>query len=509
MTKTQIRLAELVTVLSLATDIGTGVPMEIMLSICLVSMRLGEVLRLSSEDLHEAYYLALMRHAGCTADSVHAAELMGNELGTFRAWININPTQPLQVMNALWRDIIDQNRPMIQRFGLFIRTLSELPLVATARCEVAQQLAARLELDEGIQSGLRQFTERWDGGGFPHKLKEEEIQLPVRVAQVAHDAVILKHFFGVEATINAMRSRSGVTLDPRICEILCTQANTMLEVPPSLRDEVLACEPGLHKRLTVAQLESATRALADFADLQTPFSTGHSTAVGALVEEAARQCDLTESEVVHARHAGYLHDLGRVGISAAIWNKAGPLSDAEWERIRLHPYYTQRILSQPRPLAELGKVAGAHHEMLDGSGYPRNLTANELTSVMCLLSVAEVYQTMIENHPSRAALSPEQAADELKREIRAGRLDGEAVNAVLAAAGHKTPKVRGQRVADLTEREIEVLRLLAHGHTNPEIGQHLTIARKTVSRHLENIYSKLNVSTRAAATYFAMQHHIV
>ena len=256
-------------------------------------------------------------------------------------------------------------------------------------------------------------------------------------------------------------------------------------------------------------MESATRALADFTDLQTPFSTGHSTAVGALAEEAARQCRLIDSDVTLARRAGHLHDIGRVGISAAVWGKTGSLSEADWVRVRLHPYYTQRILAQPETLAKLGSVACTHHERLDGSGYHRNLSANQLTPVMHLLAAAEMYQAMIEKRPYRAALSPEQAADELKHEARAGRLDGEAVKAVLAAAGHRTPHIHRQRVADLTEREIEVLRLVAHGHTNPEIAQHLTIARKTVSRHLESIYSKLNVSTRAAATYFAMQHHIV
>jgi HD-GYP domain-containing protein (c-di-GMP phosphodiesterase class II) len=509
MATTQIRLAELVTALSLATDIGVGMPMEIMLSTCLVSVRLGEALHLSDTELRQAYYLALMRHAGCTADSPRAAELMGNELGTFREWISINPRQPLQIMNVMWRGVIDQSRPTFERFGLFIRTMSELPVVATARCEVAQQLAARLELDEYIQSGLRQFTERWDGHGFPHKLKGEAILLPVRVAQVAHDAVILHHFFGMEAVIAAMRERAGVTHDPHICEVLCTQTGTLLEIPPSLRDKVLACEPEPRHMLTDEQMESATRALADFADLQTPFSIGHSTAVGALAEEAARHCHQTDSDVTLVRRAGHLHDIGRVGISAAIWGKAGPLSEADWERVRLHPYYTQRILAQPQALAKLGAVASTHHERLDGSGYHRNLSANQLTPLMRLLATADMYQAKIEKRPYRAAFSPEEAADELKREARAGRLDGEAVNAVLAAAGHRTPHVRRQRVADLTEREIEVLRLVAHGYTNPEIAQHLTIARKTVSRHLESIYSKLNVSTRAAATYFAMQHHLV
>jgi len=509
MTTPQLRLAELVTALSLATDIGVGVPMEMMLSACLVSVRLGEALHLSDDELRQAYYLALMRHAGCTADSLHAAELMGDELGTFRDWIGINPTQLLQVMNVMWRGIIDQNQPTLKRFSLFIRSMFELPLIAVARCEVAQQLAGRLEFDQRIQTGLRQFTERWDGQGFPHKLRGEAIMLPVRVAQLAHDAVIIHHFFGAEAATTAMRERAGVTVDPTIVELFCARAPTILEMPNSLRDQVLACEPGPRQMLTAQQMESATRALADFADLQTPFSTGHSAAVARLVEEAARHYHLPARDITLVRQAGYLHDIGRVGISASIWGKAGPLSEAEWERVRLHPYYTQRILAHPQSLAELAAIACTHHERLDGSGYHRGLLVSQLTPAMCLLAAAESYQAMLETRPYRAARSPEQAANELKREVRAGRLDGETVNAVLAAAGHQIPETRRQRVADLTEREIEVLRLVAHGHTNPEIAQHLIISPKTVSRHLENIFSKLNVSTRAGATYFAMQYFIV
>jgi HD-GYP domain-containing protein (c-di-GMP phosphodiesterase class II) len=320
--------------------------------------------------------------------------------------------------------------------------------------------------------------------------------------------VILRHFFGVEAAITAMRERAGIVHDPAISDVFCARAAAILEMPQSLRDHVLACEPAPRRTLTDEQMEAATRALADFADLQTPFSIGHSTAVATLAQEAARQCRLADSTVTLVRRAGHLHDIGRVGISASVWGRSGPLSEADWERVRLHPYYTQRILTHPQALAALGAVGGAHHERLDGSGYHRNLSAHLLTPAMCLLAAAEMYQAMIETRPYRAALAPEHAADELKREARAGRLDGEAVNAVLAAAGHRTPEVRRQRVADLTEREIEVLRLVAHGHTNPEIAHRLTISRKTVSRHLESIYSKLNVSTRAAATYFAMQHSI-
>lgn len=505
----QLRLAELVTALSLATDIGSGMPMEMMLASCLVSVRLGEALGLSDDELRQAYYIALLRHAGCTAEAPLMDELMGDTLARTPAYYSINPKQPLQTMNLIWRSIIDQQQPALARFGLFMRFMAELPQIITAHCEVAQQLAARLNLEETVQVGLRQTGERWDGAGFPNKLKGEAILLPVRVAQVAHDALIINHFFGPEAALAAMRERGGATLDPAIAEAFCARAASFLEMPRALRDEVLACEPGPRRMLDEDQIDSATHALADFADLQTPFSTGHSAAVAALAEEAACQCRLPNSEVRLLRRAGHLHDIGRVGVSAGVWGKAGPLSEADWERVRLHPYYAQRILAQPEALAELGAVASAHHERLDGSGYHRNLPANMLTPAMCLLAAAETYRAMIETRPYRAALSPEQAADELKREARAGRLDGEAVNAVLTAAGHATPGVRRQRLADLTEREIEVLRLVARGHTNPKIAQHLTISPKTVSRHLESIYSKIDVSTRSSATYFAMQHHLV
>jgi HD-GYP domain-containing protein (c-di-GMP phosphodiesterase class II) len=472
-------------------------------------MRLGEALGLTDDELREVYYLVLLRHAGCTAESPRSAELMGDELGPIREWISINPAQPLQMMGIIWRSIVDQSRPMPERIGLFMRFLSELPMIVIAHCEVAQQLAARLGFDERIQAGLKQLPERWDGNGIPAKLKHDAILRPVRVAQVGREVVVLNHFFGMEAAVAAVRERAGATLDPAVVETFCTQPARMLEVSPSLRDMVLAAEPKPHRLLTDDQLEAATRALGDIADLQTPFSTSHSTAIGGLAASAARQCRMAESEVTLVRRAGYLHDIGRMGVSAGIWGKPGPLSEADWERVRLHPYYAQRILAQPAALAEIGAVAAAHHERLDGSGYHRNLPATMLTPAMRILAAAEVYQAMIEARPHRAALSPDNAADTLRREARAGHLDGDAVNAVLAAAGHATPQVRRQRVADLTDRELEVLRLLARGLSNPAIAEQLVLSRKTVSRHLESIYSKIGVSTRAAATYFAMHHHLL
>jgi DNA-binding CsgD family transcriptional regulator len=209
------------------------------------------------------------------------------------------------------------------------------------------------------------------------------------------------------------------------------------------------------------------------------------------------------------RHAALLHDLGRVGISNAIWDKPGPLDAAEWERVRLHPYYTERALARAPALAELGELGGAHHERLDGSGYHRRLRAESLPTSARLIAAADVYHALTEDRPYRAAFSGESAAAVLREEVRGGRLDAQAAEAVLEAAGHRAAPGRRAWPAGLTDREVEVLRALARGGSNKAIAQALGLSPKTVGHHVAHVYTKAGVSTRAAATLFAMEHDLL
>lgn len=174
-----------------------------------------------------------------------------------------------------------------------------------------------------------------------------------------------------------------------------------------------------------------------------------------------------------------MHDVGRTGVSSGIWMKPEPLSERERERVRLHSYYTERVLARPALLARLGVLAAAHHERMDGSGYHRGAPGSWLPPAARILAAADVYHAMIEPRPHRPAHSPDAAAEGLRREVRAGRLDGEAVNAVLAAAGHRVFAARRSWPAGLSEREVEVLRLIARGYSMRQIAEALTIARKT------------------------------
>lgn len=224
---------------------------------------------------------------------------------------------------------------------------------------------------------------------------------------------------------------------------------------------------------------------------------------------AAAQCGLPATDVVAVRRAGLVQDLGRVGVSAGIWNKPGSLTDSEWERVRLHPYDTERIFTRSSVLAPLGVLAGLHHERLDGSGYHRQIASPQLPMAARMLAAADVYQALTEPRPHRSACTLESAADAVLREAQAGRLDHDAVNAVLSAAGHRVQTRRRSWPAGLSEREVEVLRLLARGLSNRQMANSLSIAEKTVSHHIQHIYDKIDVSTRAAATLFAMRHDLL
>jgi DNA-binding CsgD family transcriptional regulator len=224
---------------------------------------------------------------------------------------------------------------------------------------------------------------------------------------------------------------------------------------------------------------------------------------------AAERCGLPAADVVAVRRAGLLHDIGRVGVSAGIWTKPGPLSDREWEQVRLHSYYTERVLARPGALAKLGALASYHHERLDGSGYHRGAPAAIQSPAARILAVADAYQAMTELRPHRPAWTPDLAAEQLRREATAGRLDGAAVDGVLGAAGLRAGPPRREYAAGLSEREVEVLRLLARGNSIKQIAETLVLAPKTVDNHIQHIYNKIGVSTRAGATLFAIEQNLL
>jgi HD-GYP domain-containing protein (c-di-GMP phosphodiesterase class II) len=508
----RLRLAEMIAALSVAVDLGLGMPAEAGLRSCVLAVELGAGLGLGDSELVGTYYTALLRLVGCTSTAHVEVRVFGDELGTF-PWMATVDTRPLPFLAALVGNLGAGEPPLARarRVGSVLRGMPSLMNATQSHCEVGQRLAERLGLAATLRDALFQVFERWDGLGRPAGLKGEAIAPTARLASFAYDVVLYHQLGGEEAAAAMARETAGRKHDLGVAELyrrLAPRLRGCLD-EGSAWERVLAAEPGTRPWLAGPDTDRAIRAIADFADLKAPCLSGHSSGVAALASAAAERCGLPTGEVVSLRRAALLHDLGRVGVSAAIWNKPGRLTESEWERVRLHPYYTERVLARSGPLASLGQLAGRHHERLDGSGYHRGLPSAMQPAASRLLAAADAYRAMREPRPHREALSAEAAADELKREARAGRLCPDAVAGVLAAAGHRIRPSRREWPAGLSDREVEVLRLVARGLSNRQIAERLVVSERTVHHHVEHIYDKVDVATRAAATLFAMQHDLL
>jgi DNA-binding CsgD family transcriptional regulator len=333
------------------------------------------------------------------------------------------------------------------------------------------------------------------------------VPLPARLAQLAEFVEVANRVGGVRGAKALARRRGGKQFDPALAKLVVDDGELILAGVDSATawDDVIDAEPALAITLAEAEFDPALASIANFVDLKSPYFLGHALAVAELAEAAAKALGLDETLL---RRAGLVHGLGRLGISNAIWDKRGPLGVGERERVRLQPYLTERMLGRSEALAPFAAIVAQMRERLDGSGYPLRLSGGAISRPARVLAAAEAYQAMREPRPHRPQLSAEAAAAELRADAKAGRLDPEAVEAVLGAAGHRVPRRRGGP-AGLTTREIEVLRLVARGLSNKEIAGRLVITPKTVGNHVEHIYRKIEASTRAAASLYAMQQGLL
>lgn len=509
MTPPPLRLAELVATLSIATDLGTGHPMERSLRACLLALEIGRALGCDEATRADCFYGALLRYAGCAADARHRAALFGDEIALGPEIDQVELWQVGPMVDFLHRHGFNR-LPPAELETLLATGVQRSVDAAIGTCQVGQSLAGRLGLGPGVVQALGDVFERWDGRGVPGRVHGADIALAARIVTLALDVELFYRVSGLAGVQALLRERAGGQYDPAIATLLQTQpALCAVLDAPSPWETVLAQEPGPRPQIAPAALDEALRAIADFVDLRLPMMSGHSTAVAALCTRAGALLGLAEHEVADLRRAAYVHDLGTASVSVSVWEKPGPLSADEWERVRLHPYYTERVLGRAPALAPLGRIAALHHEHLDGSGYYRQCLAPQLDRSARVLAAAEAYCGMCAPRAHRPALSPDQAAAELRQRVRAGRLDGAAVEAVLAAAGHRAAPRQAARPAGLSKREVEVLVLLARGLTNREIAEQIVIAPATVDHHIRHIYTKIGCSTRIAATLFAMEQHLL
>jgi HD-GYP domain-containing protein (c-di-GMP phosphodiesterase class II)/DNA-binding CsgD family transcriptional regulator len=507
-----VRLAELVAALSLGVDLGFGQPMEHVLRETMIALRLADRIGLEEGERSTVYYTALLVNVGCHADAHEQAKWFGDDIALKSGKYDYD----LRSMRAAaaTMSLVGSGNPPLHRFrvGLefAISGRHDFDGMIARHSAVARALAERLGLPVAVQEAVGASYEQWDGNGWPGGLAGDAIPVAARVSQFAEFVEVAHRLGGNDAALALAERRSGKQFDPALSLALRAEPEGILGGLDSAHtwNAVIEAEPALRVTLTGDDFDRALRAIADFVDLKSPYTLGHARAVAELAGATASRLGLPKDETHTLRRAGLVHDLGRLGVSNAIWDKAGPLGVGEWERVRLHPYLTERMLQQSAALAPLAAIAVQHRERLDGSGYPKGLSGAAITRSARILGAVDAYRSMREPRPHRPALTAERAATELRGDVRAGKLDAEAVAAVLAAAGHTVGR-RQDWPAGLTTREVDVLRLVARGLSSKQIATQLVISPKTARNHIEHIYAKIDASSRVAAGLFATEHGLL
>jgi HD-GYP domain-containing protein (c-di-GMP phosphodiesterase class II) len=486
--------------LSLATDLGTGQPMEHGLRTCWLSLAAAEQLGLGAAARSSVYYVALLRFLGCTSYAAETAVVAGgDDVGFNAAMAPVLMAQPSEAMRYFIGHLAEE-LPLRRRIGRVVRAVSDPGMTRRSlaqHCEVGARLAARVGLGESVCHALAHAYERWDGKGHPAGLSGEDVPVAVRIVSVARDAELWARQAGWPTAVEVLAHRRGHGYDPAVVDVVVDGGERWLaESADDPCAMVLDAEPEPVVRIDDGGLDAALAAVADFTDIKSPWLRGHSSGVAELVVAAARAAGWSEVDGALLGRAALVHDVGRVGVPNGIWDRRGPLSAGQWERVRLHPYLTDRVLRRCALLVPFAGVAAAHHERVDGSGYHRGATGEQLDAGARLLAAADTFHAMAEDRPHRSALSRTEAEAQLLGEVDAGRFGRAEVDAVLHAAGHTSSPARVTYPAGLTEREIQVLCLIARGEANKQVATALGISPKTVGRHIEHIYAKAGVSTR-------------
>ena len=508
----EARLAELVAALSLGVDLGFGQPMEHVLRECLIALRLAERLGLDDAERSTVYYAGLLVNVGCHSDAHEQAKWFGDDI-TLRSGKYDHDYRSVRAAAAAVR-LVGSGNPPLHRFRVGLEFAiwgrRDLDGMIGRHSFFARALAERLGLPQAVQDAVASTYEQWDGRGWPGALSGERIPIAARLTQVAEFVEVAHRLGGVEAATALAARRSGSQFDPDVAAALRDDPDAILGDLDSAHTwtAVIEAEPALRMTVSGAAFDDALRAIADFVDLKSPYTLGHARAVAELAAAEASRLGRPEDEIDTLRRAALVHDLGRLGVSNAIWDKPGPLGAGERERVRLHPYLTERILHQSEVLAPLAAIAVQHRERLDGSGYPRGLAGGAISRPARVLAAVDAYQSMREPRPHRSALTADEAARELREDARSGRLDPDAVDAVLAAAGHEVGR-RRDWPSGLTAREVDVLRLLARGLSSKQIATQLVITPKTARNHIEHIYAKIDASSRVGASLFATEHGLL
>jgi HD-GYP domain-containing protein (c-di-GMP phosphodiesterase class II) len=514
----ELRLGELIATFTLGQDNAFGQPLESQLRSCLLAMWTADQAGFDLELRDTVYWVALLRYLGCTGHAHEVATMFGDEIAIRAQTLVHDAGNPAEVISDAVAFATAGQSPEAREATIRMIQANAVAWSVynfASGCEVGDMLLERLDFAPRVREALQFTFERWNGNGFPAHARGEDIPVAMRVVHLSHDMEAIGRQFSPSQALDAARARRDQTYDPAIVDLFLAQGEVWFDRLAKIEpwDAVLELEPEPHRVLTGAALDDALLVAADFIDLKSPYMAGHSRRCARLAEDAALHLGLSADVVEIVRRAALVHEFGTTAIPNSIWDKPGPLTRAERDRVERHPMLTEQMLRRSSALSALNPVAAAHHEKTDGTGYHKGLKSAGLDTQAHVLTAADIYVGLTSDRADRPAHSPRDAAALLQGLSADGLLDRRATDAVLVAAGQTTGgRSHGphpQRPAGLTKREVEVLRLAAKGLTTAAIAAQLFISPKTADHHIQHAYTKIGVSTRAAAALWAMQHDLV
>lgn len=409
---TRLKLSELISALSHALDITEGQPEGHCVRCCWIGMQVGRRIGLPDDALWGLYYTLLLKDLGCSSNAARICELyLTDDLAFKRDFKTVGDSLP-QVLNFVLGHT-GLKAPLAERFRSVLNIVRNGEDLATeliqTRCQRGAEIARLLRFPDEVAAGIYSLDEHFNGHGRPQGLAGQDIPLYSRIALLAQVVDVFHATGGRQAALDEIRLRDGRWFDPELVEAFLAVAGDeafwSTLASPDVGDAVLALEPASHVvGLDDDYLDDIASAFGQVVDSKSPYTSGHSVRVALYTDLVAEALGISPERRRWLKRGALLHDVGKLGVSNSILDKPGKLDDDEWEAVKAHAMYTETILSRIEAFGELARVSGAHHERLDGRGYPRGLSAADIRIETRIITTADIFDAITAERPYRGAV---------------------------------------------------------------------------------------------------------
>ncbi len=418
-------LAEILSAFSYALDLTEGQPAGHSIRACWMGTKLAQAMGLEGTQLYDVYYAVLLKDLGCSFNAARVAEMfVGDDRALKQSFKLIGPDDQ-DFADFILREVgvdADAETRDAAVANLYENGADIMAEIMETRCTRGADIARSLRFSENVAKAIAHLDEHWDGSGLPLGIEGEAIHIGGRIALLAQIADVFYCAGGPQAAMAEVRARSGTWLDPKLVDVFLQLASSSIFwtalASDSIEEQLFTLEPASQDvHIDEEYLDAIAVAFGQVIDAKSPFTGGHSERVGHYTDLVAAQMGLDADTRRSLRRAAMLHDIGKLAVSSTILEKPGPLDEDEWKIMHTHPLHTFNILSKIVPMRDMAVIAGAHHERLDGTGYPLGIDADVISIEARIITICDIFDALTADRPYRAAMSVEKALAVIESEI--------------------------------------------------------------------------------------------